>query len=77
MLIGKEGGFVGDEGGKSLVVGVERREVQAPFIFYVRLTLLLPIEVLILLLPFLVLVLVIFIIGTLSNKMTELTALEV
>jgi hypothetical protein len=42
----------------------------------VRLTLLLLVELLFLLLPILVLVLVISIIGTLSNKMIGLTALE-
>jgi hypothetical protein len=52
------------------------KSIQSPIPCNVCLALRLSIELLILLLPFLFLILVILIIGTLSNKMTRLTALE-
>jgi uncharacterized membrane protein len=75
MLVGEEAGFVEGRGDKSLIVEVGRRAVRVPLLSHVRLALL-PIEFLILLLSFFLLVLIIFIIGTLSNKMTGLTTLE-
>jgi hypothetical protein len=75
-FIGEERRLVEGRGSESFVVGVGRRAVRVPFLSKVRLALCLPVALLLLLLPMSFLSLVIFIIKTLSNKMTSLTAFE-
>jgi hypothetical protein len=74
MLVGEEGRFVKGRGGESFVVGVGRRTIRVPFLAKVCLSLSLLVSLL--LFPLLLLFLVTIIIGTISDKMTNLTTLE-
>jgi hypothetical protein len=76
MLIGEERRFVEGRGGKSFVVGVGRRTIRVSFFSKVCLALSLLVNLLVLSLPILSLFLVTIIIGTVSNKVTNLTTLE-
>jgi hypothetical protein len=76
-LVGEERRFVEGRGGESFIVGVGRRTIRVPLFAKVRLALRLLVSLLFLPLLMSFVSLVIFIIGTLSNKMTCLTALEV
>jgi hypothetical protein len=69
-LVGEERRFVEGRGGESFVVGIGRRTLRVPLFAKVRLALRLLIGLLFLPLPMSFVSLVIFIIGTLSNKMT-------
>jgi hypothetical protein len=75
-LVGEEQRFVEGRCGESFVVGVGRRTIRVPLFAKARLALRLLVGLLFLLLPMSFVSLVIFIIGTLGNKMTCLTALE-
>jgi hypothetical protein len=75
-LVGEERRFVEGRGGESFIVGVGRRTIRVPLFAKVCLPLRLLVNLLVLSLPMSFVSLVIFIIGTLSNKMTRLTALE-
>jgi hypothetical protein len=75
-LVGEERRFVEGRGSESFVVGVERRTIRVPLFAKARLALRFLVGLLFLPLPMSFVSLVIFIIGTLSNKMTCLTALE-
>ena len=76
MLVGEEGRLVEGRGGESFVVGVGRRTIPVQLLAKVCLALSLLVNLLVLSLPMSFVSLVIFIIETLSNKMTCLTALE-
>jgi hypothetical protein len=76
MLVGEERRFVEGRGGESFVVGVGRRKTRVPFFSKVCLALSLLVNLLVLSLPILSLFLVTIIIGTVSNKVTNLTTLE-
>jgi hypothetical protein len=76
MLVGEERRLVEGRGGESFVVEVERRTIQVPFFSKVCLALSLLVNLLVLSLPILSLFLVTIIIGTVSNKVTNLTTLE-
>jgi hypothetical protein len=73
-LIWEEGQFVEGGGGESFVVGVGRRTIRVSLLAKVCLALSLLVSFL--LLPFVPLFLVTIIIGTISDKMTNLTTLE-
>jgi hypothetical protein len=73
-LVGEKGRFVEGGGGESLVVGVGRGAIQIPFLS--KMCLALGLLVILLLFPFVSLFLVTLIIGAVSDKMTNLTALE-
>ena len=75
-LVGEERRLVEGRGGESFVIGVGRRAIRIPFFAKVRLALRLLVGLLLLALLMSFFSLVIFIIGTLSNKVTSLTALE-
>jgi hypothetical protein len=75
-LVGEERRFVEGRGGESFVVGVRRRTIRVPFFSKVCLALSLLVNLLVLSLPILSLFLVTIIIGTVSNKVTNLTTLE-
>jgi hypothetical protein len=75
-LVGEERRFVEGHGGESFVVGVGRRTIRVPFFTKVCLALSLLVNILVLSLPILSLFLVTIIIGTVSNKVTNLTTLE-
>jgi hypothetical protein len=75
-LIEEERRFVEGRGGESFVVRVGRRTIRVPLFAKVCLALRLLVNLLVLFLSMSFVSLVIFIIGTLSNKMTCLTALE-
>ena len=75
-LVGEEGRLVEGGGGKSFVVGVGRRAIRVPLLSKVYLALSLLVNLLVLSLPILSLFLVTIIIGTISNKVTNLTTLE-
>jgi hypothetical protein len=75
-LVGEERRFVEGRGGESFVVGVRQRTIRVPLFAKVRLALRLLVGLLILPPPMSFVSLVIFIIGTLSNKMTCFTTLE-
>ena len=75
-LVGEERRFVERRGGESFVVRVGRRTIRVSLFAKVRLALRLLVGLLFLPLPMSFVSLVIFILGTLSNKMTYLTALE-
>ena len=70
MLVGEEGRLVEGGGGESFVVGVGRRTIRVPLLSKVCLALIL------LLFPLVPLFLVTIIIGTISDKMTNLTTFE-
>jgi hypothetical protein len=74
MLIGEEGRFVEGGGGESFVVRVGRRTIRVPLLAKMCLTLSLLVSLL--LFPLVPLLLVTIIIGTISDKMTNLTTLE-
>jgi hypothetical protein len=74
MLVGEEGQLVEGRGGESLVVGVGRRTIRVPLLAKVCLALSLLVSLL--LFPILFLFLVTIIIGTVSDKMTNLTTFE-
>jgi hypothetical protein len=74
MFVGEEGRFVEGSGGESLIVGVGGGAIRIPLLADMRLAL--GLLVILLLLPFVPLFLVTFIIRTVSNKMTKLTAFE-
>jgi hypothetical protein len=76
VFIGEENRLVEDRGSESFVVGVGRGAVRVPFLSKVRIALCLPVALLFLLLPALFLSLVTIIIGTICNKVTNLTAFE-
>jgi hypothetical protein len=73
-LVGEEGGFVEGGGGESFVVGVGRRTIRVPLLVKVCLALSLLVRLLIF--PLVPLFLVTIIIGTISDKMTNLTTFE-
>ena len=75
-LVGEERRFVEGRGGESFVVRVRRRTIRVPFFSKVCLALSLLVNLLVLFLPILSLFLVTIIIGTVSNKVTNLTTLE-
>lgn len=74
MLVGEEGRFVEGRGGESFVVGVGRRTIRVPLLAKVCLALSLLVSLL--LFPLLLLFLITIIIGTINDKMTNLTTLE-
>jgi hypothetical protein len=74
MLIGEEGRLVEGGGGESFVVGVGRRTIRVPLLSKVCLAL--SFLVSLLLFPLVPLFLVTIIIGTVSDKMTNLTTFE-
>ena len=74
MLVGEEGRLVEGGGGESFVVIVRRRTIRVPLLSKVCLALSLPISLLLFLLVSLFLVTII--IGTISDKMTNLTTFE-
>src|SRR5688572_25115903 len=74
MLVGEEGRFVEGRGDESFVVGVGRRAIRVPLL--AKMCLALSLLVILLLFPLLLLFLVTIIIGTISDKMTNLTTLE-
>jgi hypothetical protein len=75
-LVGEERRLVEGRGGESFVVGVSRRAIRVPLFAKVHLALRLLVDLLLFLLLMSFVSLVIFIIGTLSNKMTLFTTLE-
>jgi hypothetical protein len=76
MLVGEERRFVEGRGGESFVIGVGRRTIRVPLFSKVCIALSLLVNLLVLSLPILSLFLVTIIIGTVSNKVTNLTTLE-
>jgi hypothetical protein len=76
MLVGEERRFVEGGGGESFVVEVGRRAIRIPLLSKVCLAFCLLVNLLVLSLPILSLFLVTIIIGTVSNKVTNLTTLE-
>jgi hypothetical protein len=74
MLVGEEGRFVEGRGGESFVVRVGRRTIRVPL--FAKVCLALSLLVSLLLFPLLLLFLITIIIGTISDKMTNLTTLE-
>jgi hypothetical protein len=76
MLVGEERRFVEGGGGESFVVGFGRRAIRIPLLSKVCLALSLLVNLLVLSFPILSLFLVTIIIGTVSNKVTNLTTLE-
>jgi hypothetical protein len=74
MLVGEEGRLVEGGGGESFVVGVGRRTIRVPLLAKVCLALSLLVRLL--LFPLVPLFLVTIIIGTISDKMTNLTTFE-
>jgi hypothetical protein len=74
MLVGEEGRLVEGGGGESFVVGVGRRTIRVPLLSKVCLALSLLVSLL--LFPLVPLFLVTIIIGTISDKMTNLTTFE-
>ena len=76
MLVGEERRFVEGGGGESFVVGVGRRAIRIPLLSKVCLALGLFVGLLLFPLSALPLFLVTIIIGTVSNKVTNLTTLE-
>jgi hypothetical protein len=75
-FVGEERRFVKGRGCQSFIIGVGCRAVRVPLFAKMRFSLRLSMAFLLLLLPMSFFSLVIFIIGTLSNKMTCLTVLE-
>jgi hypothetical protein len=76
-LVGEERRLVEGRGGESFIVGVGRRAIRIPLFAKVHLALRLLVGLLFLPLLALFLSLVTIIIGTVSNKVTSLTTLEV
>ena len=74
MLIGEEGRFVEGGGGESFVVGVGRRTIRVPLL--AKMCLAFCLLIVLLLLPLVSLFLVTIIVGTVSNKMANLTTFE-
>jgi hypothetical protein len=74
ILVGEEGRFVEGGGGESFVVGVRRGAIRIPLLSKVRLAL--GLLVILLLFPLVPFFLVTIIIGTASDKMTNLTTFE-
>jgi hypothetical protein len=74
MLVGEEGRLVEGGGGESFVVGVGRRTIRVPLLSKMCLALSLLLSLL--LFPLVPLFLVTIIIGTVSDKMTNLTTFE-
>jgi hypothetical protein len=75
-FVGEERRLVEGRGSESFVIRVGRGAVRVSFLSKVRLTLCLPVALLLLFLPILFLFLVIIIIGALSYEMISLTAFE-
>jgi hypothetical protein len=73
-LVGEEGRFVEGGGDESFIVGVGRRTIRVPLLAKVCLALSLLVSFL--LFPLVPLFLVTLIIGTISDKMTNLTTFE-
>ena len=76
MLVGEESRFVEGSGGESFVVGVGRRAIRIPLLSKVCFAFGLLVNLLVLSFPILSLFLVTIIIGTISDKMTNLTTFE-
>jgi hypothetical protein len=74
IFIGEEGHFVEGGGGESFIVGVRRRTIRVSLLSKVCLAL--SLFVCLLLFPLVSLFLVTIIIGTVSDKMTNLTTFE-
>ena len=74
MLVGEESRFVEGSGGESLIVGVGGGAIRIPLLSEMRLAL--GLLVILLLFPLVSLFLVTVVIGAVSDKMTNLTALE-
>ena len=76
MLVGEESRFVEGSGGESLIVGVGGGAIRIPLLAEMRLALGLLVILFLFPLPIFPLLLVTIIFGTVSNKMTKLTAFE-